>query len=183
MVLRPRGRGRVGRRRHLIRNAPLHRGGAFRVSRYLPVAHAAAPARPSLACSPDMTLSRVALAGAGAAAAAAAVLFRRERSRRTTERLAAAALETLLNAIDANDPETGAHVRRVAALLRSSWAMRPSSRRARVQEHRAQSPSSTTSGRFTKRSSTSSTTTASSLPRIVEPSPRTRIAAPTCSRR
>jgi HD-GYP domain-containing protein (c-di-GMP phosphodiesterase class II) len=31
-----------------------------------------------------------------------------------TERLAAATLETLLNAIDANDAETGAHVRRVA---------------------------------------------------------------------
>src|SRR6185437_15096818 len=30
------------------------------------------------------------------------------------ERLGAAALETLLNAIDANDPVTGAHVRRVA---------------------------------------------------------------------
>jgi HD-GYP domain-containing protein (c-di-GMP phosphodiesterase class II) len=62
-----------------------------------------------------MTLSRVALAGAGAAAAAAAVLIRREQTRRITERVAAAALETLLNAIDANDPETGAHVRRVAA--------------------------------------------------------------------
>jgi HD-GYP domain-containing protein (c-di-GMP phosphodiesterase class II) len=62
-----------------------------------------------------MTLSRVALAGAGAAAAAAAVFARREQTRRTTERFAAAALETLLNAIDANDPETGAHVRRVAA--------------------------------------------------------------------
>jgi HD-GYP domain-containing protein (c-di-GMP phosphodiesterase class II) len=39
---------------------------------------------------------------------------RRERGR--VERLAAAALESLLNAIDANDPATGAHVRRVAAL-------------------------------------------------------------------
>jgi len=38
---------------------------------------------------------------------------RRERAR--VERLAAAALESLLNAIDANDPDTGAHVRRVAA--------------------------------------------------------------------
>ncbi len=62
-----------------------------------------------------MTLSRVAIAGAGATAAAAAVLIRREQTRRATERFAAAALETLLNAIDANDPETGAHVRRVAA--------------------------------------------------------------------
>jgi HD-GYP domain-containing protein (c-di-GMP phosphodiesterase class II) len=62
-----------------------------------------------------MPLSRVALAGVGATAAAAAVLVRREQTRRATERFAAAALETLLNAVDANDPETGAHVRRVAA--------------------------------------------------------------------
>jgi putative nucleotidyltransferase with HDIG domain len=33
----------------------------------------------------------------------------------TAERLAAAALETLLNAIEATDPQTGMHVRRVAA--------------------------------------------------------------------
>ena len=39
---------------------------------------------------------------------------RRERGR--VERLAAAALESLLNAIDANDPTTGAHVRRVATV-------------------------------------------------------------------
>ncbi|MDQ6828911.1 MAG: hypothetical protein M3081_08600, partial [Gemmatimonadota bacterium] len=38
--------------------------------------------------------------------------LRRERGR--VERLAAAALESLLHAIDANDPHTGAHVRRVA---------------------------------------------------------------------
>jgi HD-GYP domain-containing protein (c-di-GMP phosphodiesterase class II) len=63
-----------------------------------------------------MHLSRNALAGAGATAAAAAiVLLRREHTRRATERFAAAALETLLNAVDANDPETGAHVRRAAA--------------------------------------------------------------------
>jgi HD-GYP domain-containing protein (c-di-GMP phosphodiesterase class II) len=63
-----------------------------------------------------MTLSRATLAGASAtAAAAAAVLIRREQTRRATERFAAAALETLLNAIDANDADTGAHVRRVAA--------------------------------------------------------------------
>lgn len=63
-----------------------------------------------------MTLSRAALASASAtAAAAAAVLLRREQTTRVaTERFAAAALETLLNAIDANDAETGAHVRRVA---------------------------------------------------------------------
>ena len=63
-----------------------------------------------------MNLSRATLAGASAtAAAAAAVLIRREQTRRATERFAAAALETLLNAIDANDANTGAHVRRVAA--------------------------------------------------------------------
>ena len=49
--------------------------------------------------------------------AAGAVVFfvrsRREHGR--VERLAAAALESLLNAIDANDPATGEHVRRVAA--------------------------------------------------------------------
>jgi HD-GYP domain-containing protein (c-di-GMP phosphodiesterase class II) len=63
-----------------------------------------------------MSLSRVALAGASATAVATAAVFvRREQKRRSTERFAAAALETLLNAIDANDPLTGAHVRRVAA--------------------------------------------------------------------
>jgi HD-GYP domain-containing protein (c-di-GMP phosphodiesterase class II) len=50
--------------------------------------------------------------------ATGAVVFylksRRERQR--VERLAAAALESLLNAIDANDPATGEHVRRVAAM-------------------------------------------------------------------
>jgi HD-GYP domain-containing protein (c-di-GMP phosphodiesterase class II) len=62
-----------------------------------------------------MTLSRATLAGASAtAAAAAAILIRREQTRRATERFAAAALETLLKAIDANDADTGAHVRRVA---------------------------------------------------------------------
>jgi HD-GYP domain-containing protein (c-di-GMP phosphodiesterase class II) len=48
--------------------------------------------------------------------AAGGVLLARERTiRRNMERLAAATLETLLNAIDANDADTGAHVRRVAA--------------------------------------------------------------------
>jgi len=43
------------------------------------------------------------------------VLFARERStRQNAERLAAALLETLLNAIDATDAQTGSHVRRVA---------------------------------------------------------------------
>ena len=49
-------------------------------------------------------------------AAAAGGLLLREHSMRTkAERLSAATLETLLNAIDANDAVTGAHVRRVAA--------------------------------------------------------------------
>jgi HD-GYP domain-containing protein (c-di-GMP phosphodiesterase class II) len=51
----------------------------------------------------------------GAAGAAAAGLLYREHSiRAKAERLSAATLETLLNAIDANDADTGAHVRRVA---------------------------------------------------------------------
>ena len=42
------------------------------------------------------------------------LLAREHDSRKDAERLAAALLETLLNAIDANDPVTGSHVRRVA---------------------------------------------------------------------
>lgn len=50
-----------------------------------------------------------------AVGAAGAALYLRERQRRlAAERLAAAVLETLLRAIDANDAETGGHVRRVA---------------------------------------------------------------------
>ncbi len=56
-----------------------------------------------------------ALAALGAAAIGAAFL-REKRRRATAERLGAAALETLLNAVDANDSVTGAHVRRVAAV-------------------------------------------------------------------
>jgi putative nucleotidyltransferase with HDIG domain len=48
-------------------------------------------------------------------AAGAAYVYTDRKARRATERIAAAALETLLNAIDANDEETGKHVRRVAA--------------------------------------------------------------------
>jgi putative two-component system response regulator len=43
------------------------------------------------------------------------VIVAERRRRAAAERFAAASLETLLNAIDANDPQTGAHVRRVAA--------------------------------------------------------------------
>jgi HD-GYP domain-containing protein (c-di-GMP phosphodiesterase class II) len=53
---------------------------------------------------------------AAAAAATTALLIRHElKGRQAAERIAAASLESLLKAIDANDPETGAHVRRVAA--------------------------------------------------------------------
>ena len=38
-------------------------------------------------------------------------LVHERRMRRRAERFAAAALESLLRAIDANDPQTGAHVR------------------------------------------------------------------------
>jgi putative nucleotidyltransferase with HDIG domain len=58
---------------------------------------------------PDSTLS-----AAGAAAAAALLLRHELKGRQAAERIAAAALESLLKAIDANDPDTGAHVRRVA---------------------------------------------------------------------
>src|SRR5689334_25344901 len=46
--------------------------------------------------------------------AAGFLLVREHHSRKASERLAAAALETLLNAIDANDSQTGHHARRVA---------------------------------------------------------------------
>jgi HD-GYP domain-containing protein (c-di-GMP phosphodiesterase class II) len=45
----------------------------------------------------------------------AAIVARERRSRQAIERFAAASLETLLNAIEANDSVTGRHVRRVAA--------------------------------------------------------------------
>lgn len=57
-------------------------------------------------------MSRIVSSTIGLAAAATVLYERRARSR--AERLGAATLETLLNAIDANDAETGAHVRRVA---------------------------------------------------------------------
>lgn len=49
------------------------------------------------------------------AVVAAIYVSRRRRERQVAERIAAAALEALLNAVDANDRQTGAHVRRVAA--------------------------------------------------------------------
>jgi HD-GYP domain-containing protein (c-di-GMP phosphodiesterase class II) len=48
-------------------------------------------------------------------ATAGALLFRERRIRRSVERLGAATLESLLDAVDANNPETGSHVRRVAS--------------------------------------------------------------------
>jgi HD-GYP domain-containing protein (c-di-GMP phosphodiesterase class II) len=47
-------------------------------------------------------------------AAVSGLAFREHTLRARAERLSAATLETLLNAIDANDGDTGAHVRRVA---------------------------------------------------------------------
>ena len=48
-------------------------------------------------------------------AAATGLLYREHTIRTRAERLSAATMETLLNAIEANDAETGAHVKRVAA--------------------------------------------------------------------
>jgi HD-GYP domain-containing protein (c-di-GMP phosphodiesterase class II) len=62
-----------------------------------------------------MRVPKEALSAAGAAAAAALLLQHEFKGRQAAERIAAAALESLLKAIDANDPDTGAHVRRVAA--------------------------------------------------------------------
>ena len=47
--------------------------------------------------------------------AGSAFLVREHRTRKAVERFAAAGLETLLNAIEANDAQTGRHVRRVAS--------------------------------------------------------------------
>ncbi|HEY2066233.1 MAG TPA: HD domain-containing phosphohydrolase [Gemmatimonadaceae bacterium] len=62
-----------------------------------------------------MRVSNTTIASAGAAAAGAFLLRHELKGRQAAERMAAAALESLLRAIDANDPDTGAHVRRVAA--------------------------------------------------------------------
>jgi putative nucleotidyltransferase with HDIG domain len=47
--------------------------------------------------------------------AAGGLLYREHAARNKAERLSAATMETILNAIDANDEETGKHVRRVAS--------------------------------------------------------------------
>ena len=59
--------------------------------------------------------SRTLIAGSAIGGILGALLIRQKRERESTARLAAAALESLLRAIDANDNDTGAHVRRVAA--------------------------------------------------------------------
>ena len=58
---------------------------------------------------------RSALAALAAGIATGVLYVRESRRREAAERFAAAGLEALLNAIDANDAETGSHVRRVAA--------------------------------------------------------------------
>jgi HD-GYP domain-containing protein (c-di-GMP phosphodiesterase class II) len=62
-----------------------------------------------------LSLPEGTLSAAGAAAATALLLKHELKGRQSAERIAAAALESLLKAIDANDPDTGTHVRRVAA--------------------------------------------------------------------
>jgi HD-GYP domain-containing protein (c-di-GMP phosphodiesterase class II) len=59
--------------------------------------------------------SRTRLLALGTFGTWAALAAHRRRERKLCERVAAAALEALLNAIDANDAQTGAHLRRVAA--------------------------------------------------------------------
>lgn len=54
------------------------------------------------------------IVGIAVGAVGGALLMRERQRRIAAERLAAAVLETLLRAIDANDAETGGHVRRVA---------------------------------------------------------------------
>ena len=61
-----------------------------------------------------MRLPSSTIAAASVAGAAALIIKREYSGRQSAGRFAAAALETLLNAIDANDSDTGAHVRRVA---------------------------------------------------------------------
>jgi response regulator RpfG family c-di-GMP phosphodiesterase len=54
------------------------------------------------------------LTGVASGLALGVEMVRERRTRARAERFASAALESLLRAIDANDPQTGAHVRRVA---------------------------------------------------------------------
>lgn len=70
-----------------------------------------------------------------ASAGVGALALRERQARRSAERLAAALLETLLNAIDATDAQTGAHVRRVAhySLLMAEAADLPTHTRHTVE--------------------------------------------------
>ena len=61
-----------------------------------------------------MRFSTLTAVGATVAAGAAILLRNEIQAKQAAERMAAAALESLLRAIDANDPDTGMHVRRVA---------------------------------------------------------------------
>lgn len=61
-----------------------------------------------------MRTPTIAITALGAASAVAIYAIRRRSRLLSAERFAAAALETVLNAIDANDSQTGAHARRVA---------------------------------------------------------------------
>lgn len=92
--------------------------------------HSDDSAAPSTGFATDRDL--VALAAAGAAAIPAAA---RDESSHLVTRLAAAVFESLLQAIDANDPETGAHVRRVAicAVILARAADGDEARQCRVQ--------------------------------------------------
>ena len=63
---------------------------------------------------PEMIRSLSLGAGVASGFALGLALIREHRLRARAERFASAALESLLRAIDANDPQTGAHVRRVA---------------------------------------------------------------------
>jgi len=66
--------------------------------------------------SASTQLDHASLPAAAGLATLAGILYGRERrARQSAERLAGAAMETLLNAIEANDEQTGMHVRRVAA--------------------------------------------------------------------
>lgn len=87
-------------------------------------------AAPSTVCAADGDF--VALATTGAAVIPAAPL---DAGKHLITRLAAAVFESLLQAIDANDPETGAHVRRVAicAVILARAADGDEARQCRVQ--------------------------------------------------
>jgi putative two-component system response regulator len=80
-----------------------------------------------------MRLSNTSLAASATAIVGAAVVWRELQARQVAERMAAAALESLLRAIDANDPDTGVHVRRVAeyalVLADAAGLSRPERRR------------------------------------------------------